>query len=263
MNATAPLTNGHSAPAVSLSQKEGALVALYDLGGYTRELGPIVDHMRTRLNITTDAHSVAHLFWPLQRENLVTFLERKGTGGKESRSTSQLSNIRLTERGVARARELKQLDRPARGHVEEAPAAEAQPVMTETKEAVPFVVLSDEEAAQYRGGEITSSGTDVEIAATDSAEAEVMPAEVPASEPQAPVSDTPTEYQANWSLLARVSNSSQFPNIYSLLGKRERIARYRQAAELLADDEAEIALQLLSKVEITPLEEEVLRLIEG
>lgn len=71
----------------------------------------------------------------------------------------------------------------------------------------------------------------------------------------APVSDTTREY-------------SDFPLIAEILKKKERIARYAAAAEILStpvDDEFgnDMALQLLEHVKLDPLEEEILRYVEA
>jgi len=272
---------------LELSQKTGTLVSLYELGGYVRELPPLVYHLRKK-GVNTDVHNVAHVLWPLSRENLVTFLERK----QGPRRTSALTNVRITERGVEKAREL--LGAPVAassvGKVHQARAKDSRgrhavgrdmtdpsqhgsvavggPVERIKKEnpldGVPFVILDDEEAAKYR--EMPSgapqlhkepeveeikveSTTDGEIAHSG---VETPPATLPAGS---------VEVDNTW--IGVRFDPTGYPQIAAVLAKRDRIERYTKAAELLGDDEAEIAVALLEKVQITPLEAEVIRLISG
>lgn len=284
------------------SQKQGTLVALLQLGGYVKEVEPIVSHMRGRLNINTDPHNVAHVLWPLSKENLATFNERKVHGGESS-----LTNIKLTSRGEARARQLLGMDRPkaeapvphVRGNGRAAHAvgrdgtdfrrhssvAVGGPIERRVEKEtpldhVPFVVLSDEEAANYRGSPSTYKtlfGKHHEAQAEE-AEAQTEAPSVSAEEsvpegsdtpPEVMAADTHTEYPeptpealedipevAVWQF-----EPDRFPLMAAVLAKKDKVRRYTQAAELLGDDEAELAIQLLEKVKISPLEEEIIRLL--
>lgn len=274
--------------AQSLSQKQGALVAILQLGGYVREIEPIVSHMRTRLEIETDLHNVAHVLWPLSKENRVTFQERKVHGGE-----SALSNIRLTERGIQTARQLLGFDQPPEvGKLPHAGArnrgahavgrdrtdfrqhsavAEGGPIERRVEKEtdldfVPFVVLTEEEAAPYRALKLRAPNKEHTESFTDEAKvspageapdmgspAEVMDKDVP--------SDTPPQYPSLIKGLHLAAAAGEFPLIEGVLGKRARIERYSKAAELLGDDEAEIAVALLEKIKISPLEEEIIRLL--
>lgn len=289
----------------TFSQKQGALVAILQLGGYVKDVGPIVNHMRSRMEIETDLHNVAHVLWPLSKENRVTFQERKVHGGESS-----LSNIRITERGVQTARSLLGLDKPTNTgklphvvvHVSGGRAAHAvgrdqtdfrqhstvaiggpieRRVEKETPlDYVPFVVLSEEEAAQFRNSKgahkppvrhsnIEHEAVHHEETVSVSDEADVSPrkeehAEVIEKHAEVAASDTPTEYREPDAAKAKHALTwlpDHYPLIAATLGKRERIERYTKAAELLGDDEAEIAIALLEKIKISPLEEEIIRLL--
>ena len=307
--------------ATELSQKNGTLVAIYQLGGYVREVSPIVEHLRAKLNINTDGHNVAHVMWPLSKENKITFLERK------ERGKSFLTNIKITERGAATVRELLGMEVKAADVGRVIPAGRGQRIraahavgqdMTDFRrhgavavggpiehalqketvlDSVPFVILDEEEAKQYRETpsrtikqRTASSSTDGETAVEvsgKSTEVDEKPAE---ADGMAASTDTHTEYpddprarlaaeaaaragtESDYAAMAEEQlgraqwqgftfRPERFPQIAAVLAKREKVQRYRLAAETLADDEPEIAIQLLSKVEISPLEEEIIRLL--
>jgi len=281
---------------VQLSQKMGALVSIYQLGGYVREVEPVLNHMRSKLGINSDGHNIAHVLWPLSKENLVTFLERKGPS-----KSSVLTNIRLTESGADRARRLlgESDDLPGsskpkiihprgvgRGrhavgqdmtnYRQHAAVAVGGPIETRHEketvlDGVPFVVLPEEEAARYRamprrhasGVERTAELNQQNPidAETTEVDGKSTAADTP---PQYLNGDTPREYPIvaaarTWADFE--AHREEYPNIVAVLSKKSRIARYQQAAELLEEDEAEIAITLLEKVKITPLEEEIIRLL--
>lgn len=286
----------------TFSQKNGTLIAVYQLGGYVRELSPVVDHLRDRMGINADLHNTAHLMWPLSKENLITFLERKA-GGK-----SWLTNIRITERGVEKARDLLGMPQVTVGKVHRARATSGRaahavgrdgtdfrrhadvavggPIEHIQKEhpldSVPFVVLSDEEAAQYRQVSVEESQSSHNGTAIDEETAQnPSPEEVTEKTPEVPEnrtevtstgadeppfsapSDTHTEYPVETARRHYLFNPEEFPSIAAVLAKRDKIARYQKAAELLGDDEPAMAIALLDTVKISPLEEEVIRLISG
>lgn len=277
----------------NLSQKTAALVALYQLGGYVRGIAPIVDKAR-QLGLNTDDHHVAHVLWPLSKENMVHFVERKGRG------TSVLTNIRITQRGTEKAMELLGMDAdgltgtsrmwkssvPGTGRAAHAVGTD----MTEARnhpavavggpvskslqkenplDSVPFVVLSEEEATHYRAKPVrqqtprveevpsSSTGEDLPFAHTSPPVSAALADGGTDTPPQYPKLDTPQEYSRE---TAR-PNAAAFPHIAAVLAKAERVARFTRAAELLGDEEADLAIQILEKVKISPLEEEIIRLL--
>lgn len=257
------------------SQKANALIALYELGGSTRELEPVLNKMREK-GITSDIHNLAHVMWPLSKENLVTFLERK-TGPRHS---STLTNISLTERGKDRAMALLGLatgflpNMSGRGRSAHAVGQDATdyrrhsdvavggPIEVIKKEnpldSIPYVVLDAEEAAKYRGSAPTIGRPPKVIEPPRQNErVEVAPAVAPIEE-TAKVADTPGEYVT---LGERMVDRSGYPEIAAVLAKADKVARFTKAAELLGDDEAELAITILERVKISPLEAEIIKLL--
>lgn len=266
--------------AVPRNQKAHIITALYALGGKAKNVPQLQAKMKEQ-GFFLETHGLVHAIWACQKDGSVGFQERKGGRTRTAQpGESALVRLYLTAKGRSQAMEI------LRAEADGVPAE--RPASTITVNGGRGAHAVGKDGTDYRQHGTKAVGGPIErrvaeplpqnMKAEISTDAEIEPvsAEVPAASAEvtgkAEAADTHTGYPTA-EQVRREERGIQplssvlwddYPLIQELMGKEERLAKYQAAAEMLDKDDqvADIVLALLDKIQVSPLEKEVIGLLK-
>lgn len=210
--------------AVNTTQKTVVLELLFR-HGQAKSIAMLRGWMQ-KIRPDLDPHSLVHVVWAMQKDGHVRFRERKNSAvGTEG----ALERIRLSPSGISEARRKF-------GPNKITPEPVAQPSVSQQRR---LNIQNDRDMEKDVVRPLAQNQKSVIDESAHRGNGEY-----------ASTTSTPTR---------QTDTHAQYPLISDLFARQERITRYQQAAKLLEDD-AEIAVAILDKVKISPLEDEVLRI---
>jgi len=240
--------------------------ALITARGPIKDVETIKAYLSEKHQVTSN-YDISRALWSLKKSGDITFYERKS--GKDS----ILSAIKLT-RGVT-AKPMR--NGASKGHHpvgKDMTDPRNHPIITEggpvvsnaTSQPAPEVVPTPvyvppvvEEPVLPRYAKPEPPAQNMKPVTDEESETPQKPIRSTdadmGSHTQGSSSDTHTQYRDG------DVDKTKFPRIADLMTKEARLAAYEAAAQLLEETDAEMALALLEKIQLTDLEKEVIRFV--
>ena len=212
-----------------------------------------IDELRQALffkheDMSASPMEITKAIWSLQKRGLVTFYERKN--GRDS----LLTRIKLTRNAMKDMGIIPTPDHTRPSTVK--PSRELKRPSPVGKD------MTDPERHHYiaKGGEVerTVDPERADNVVKARVQAATLPIAIPIKRPAEPPranEKAPTDEEL------RREFASQYPLITEILGRASKYQSYVDAAKALEGVDDELALELLGKVDLTPLEKEVIRYV--